>query len=124
MNEEIVRSYLEAIEAMDLDAVDAFFHPDVIVVEHPNKLNLSGKTYDREALRLAGERGKAALASQRYEIRSLFGVGDRVCAQTEWIGVTKTGVEIRAHICSVFELRAETGGSAVIWRQEQYDCFV
>lgn len=41
-----------------------------------------------------------------------------MCAQTEWVGTTATGVEIRAHICSVFDL-VETK----IWRQEQYDCF-
>jgi hypothetical protein len=51
--------------------------------------------------------------------------GNRVCARTLWTGVTTTGVEIRAHICSIFELRdGETSGQKVIWRQEQYDCFL
>lgn len=118
-SEALVRAYLQAIESADLDAVDRFFHPDVVVVEHPNKLNPTGKSYDRAAIRAAGERGKALLERQRYDIRGLIADGDRVCAQTEWIGVTKTGVEIRAHICSVFELHEGT-----IYRQEQYDCFL
>jgi ketosteroid isomerase-like protein len=117
-SEATVRAYLTAIESMDLDAVDAFFHPEVLVTEHPNKLNPTGKTYDRAALRAAGERGKAGLAGQRYEVRGLIASGDRVCAQTVWIGTTKNGQEIRAHICSVFDLR-----DSKIWRQEQYDCF-
>jgi ketosteroid isomerase-like protein len=116
--EDTVRAYLRAIERMDVDEVDGFFHRDVTVVEHPNKLNPAGKTYDRAALREAGERGKALLQSQRYEVRGIIASGTRVCAQTEWIGVTKTGVEIRAHICSVFDLV-----EGAIWRQEQYDCF-
>ncbi len=117
-SEDLVRAYLRAIEAMDLDAVDGFFADDVVVVEHPNKLNPAGKTYDRTTLREAGERGKALLQSQRYDVRGLIASGDRVCAQTEWIGVTRTGVEIRAHICSVFDL-----AEGKIRRQEQYDCF-
>jgi ketosteroid isomerase-like protein len=117
--EAIVRAYLAAIESSDLDAVDAFFHPEIVVTEHPNKLNPTGKSYDRGALRAAGERGKAGLASQRYVIRGIVAAGNRVCAQTEWIGVTKTGTEIRAHICSVFDLV-----ESKIWRQEQYDCFL
>src|SRR5690606_29868818 len=90
-SEDTVRAYLRAIETMDVDAGDRFFHPEIVVTEHPNKLNPAGKTYDRAALREAGERGKTLLASQRYEIRGLIANGDRVCAQTEWIGVTKTG---------------------------------
>lgn len=79
----------------------------------------AGKSYDRAALRAAGERGKAGLTSQRHEIRGMVAAGNRVCAQTEWVGVTKTGVELRAHICSVFDLV-----DSKIWRQEQYDCFL
>ena len=117
-SEDTIRAYLRAIEVMDPTEVDRFFHPDIEVIEHPNKLNPAGKTYDRAALQAAGERGKALLQSQRYDVRRIIASGDQVCAQTEWIGVTRSGTEIRAHICSVFELR-----NGQIWRQEQYDCF-
>jgi ketosteroid isomerase-like protein len=115
---EAVISYLAAVEAMDVAAVDGLLHPDIRVIEHPNKLNPAGKQYDRAELRTAGERGRTLMARQRYEVRSLFVDGDRAAAQIAWTGVLHNGSEMRAHICSVIELR-----DGKIWRQEQYDCF-
>jgi ketosteroid isomerase-like protein len=116
---DTVLAYLRAIEAMDLAAVDALLHPDVLVIEHPNRLNPSGKRYDRDALRAAGERGRAAMASQRYEVRALLVDGDRAAVQIAWTGVLAAGREMHAELCSVIELR-----DGKVWRQEQYDCFV
>lgn len=116
---DIVLDYLRAIESHDLDRVAIFLHDDVQVVEHPNRLNPNGATYDRAALRAAGERGAALLASERYEVRGLTCEGDRVVAQTAWIGTLKDGRSMRAHICSVIELK-----DGRVWRQEQYDCFL
>lgn len=115
---DIVLDYLRAIESHDLDLVASFLHDDVQVVEHPNKLNPHGATYDRAALRAAGERGKAILDSERYEVRALTCEGDRVVAQIAWTGTLKDGRSMRAEICSVVGLR-----DGKIWRQEQYDCF-
>jgi ketosteroid isomerase-like protein len=118
MTRDIVQKYLRAVEAMDLEGVDAVLHDDVVVVEHPNRLNPTGKTYERAALRAAGERGKAIMARQEYAVRALIVDGDRACAQIAWLGVLKDGREMRAQLCSVFELR-----DGKVWRQEQYDCF-
>ena len=115
---DTVLDYLRAIESHDLDRVAAFFHDDVQVVEHPNKLNPKGATYDKAALRAAGERGKAVLASERYDVRAVTCEGDRVVAQIAWTGTLKDGRAMHAHICSVIELR-----DGLVWRQEQYDCF-
>ncbi len=115
---DIVLDYLRAIESHDLDRDASFLHDDVQVVEHPNKQNPNGATYDRAALRAAGERGKAVMASERYEVRALTCEGDRVVAQIAWTGTLKDGRSMRAEICSVVELR-----DGRIWRQEQYDCF-
>jgi ketosteroid isomerase-like protein len=115
---EIVVEYLRAIESHDLDRVGEFLHADVRVVEHPNKLNPNGATYDRAAIRAAGERGKALLASERYEVRALTVEGDRVVAQIAWTGTLRDGRSLHAQICSVVELR-----DGLVWRQEQYDCF-
>jgi ketosteroid isomerase-like protein len=121
----IITAYLRAIESHDLDAVAGFLHPDVLVVEHPNKLSPAGKRYDRDALRAAGERGKALLSAERYEIRSMIVDGDRAAIQIAWsgtlgvaAGTLQVGDVMRAQICSVIELR-----DGQIWRQEQYDCF-
>ena len=115
---DTVLAYVRAVEAMDLSAVDALLAPDVVVTEHPNKLNPQGKTYDLAALRAAGERGKAAMARQIYDVRALITERDRVCAQIAWTGIVKSGAEMRAQLCCVFEIR-----DGKLWRQEQYDCF-
>jgi ketosteroid isomerase-like protein len=115
---DTVLAYIRAIEAMDLDAVDAFLHPDLETIEHPNQLNPVGKRYDRTAMRAAGERGKAVMASQRYEVRAITVEDDRATVQMAWTGVLTSGTEMRAEICSCIELR-----DGKVWRQEQYDCF-
>lgn len=115
---DIVLDYLRAIESHDLDRVAALLHADVRLVEHPNKLNPKGATYDRAAMRAAGERGAALMASERYEVLALTCEGDRVVAQIAWTGTLKDGRAMRAQICSVIELR-----DGLVWRQDQYDCF-
>jgi ketosteroid isomerase-like protein len=119
MTKDTVLAYLRAIGSHDLDRVAAFLHPEVQVTEHPNKLNAAGKTYDAAALREAGERGKAVMASERYDVRAIVCEGDRAVAQILWTGTLKDGREMRAHICSAIELR-----DGKVYRQEQYDCFV
>lgn len=115
---DTVLSYLRTIESHDLDAVAALLHDDVVVTEHPNKLNPAGASYDKAALRAAGERGAAILESERYDVRGLIVDGNRASVQTTWTGRLKNGVTMTAQICSVIELR-----DGKIWRQEQYDCF-
>lgn len=115
---DVVLDYLRAIESHDLERVATFLHADVQVVEHPNKLNPTGATYDRAALRAAGERGARLLASERYEVRALTCEGERVVAQIAWTGTLHDGRSMRAQICSVIELR-----DGLVYRQEQYDCF-
>jgi ketosteroid isomerase-like protein len=123
---DAVLSYLRAVESHDLDEVARHLHPEVIVVEHPNKISPTGKRYDAAALRAAGERGKALLSSERYEVRAMIVEGDRAAVQIEWSGTLgvaagplPVGHVMRAHICSIIELR-----DGKVWRQEQYDCFV
>ena len=116
---EIVLAYLRAIESHDLDRVAACLHPEVQVREHPNKINPQGASYDAVALRAAGERGRAVMAGETYEVRGMIVDGDRACVQSLWTGTLHDGRTMQAHICSVFEVR-----DGRISRQEQYDCFV
>jgi ketosteroid isomerase-like protein len=123
---EIVTAYIQAIESMQPDAVEPFLHPDMENLEHPNKVTPAGKRYDVAALRAAGERGRAVMASQRYEIRQMTVEGDRAAVQMLWSGTLKiaagplpAGHVMRAEICSIIELR-----DGKVWRQEQYDCFL
>jgi ketosteroid isomerase-like protein len=116
--QEIVTAYLRAVESHDLDAVALFHHDDIEVVEHPNKLNPTGKRYDKAALRAAGERGKVLLASEHYAIRSMIVEGERAAVMTVWTGIVNDGRQLSAQICSIIELR-----DGKVWRQEQFDCF-
>ena len=115
---EIVLDYLRAVEAHELERVASLLHDDVQVIEHANKLSPNGATYDRAAIRAAGERGAKLMASERYEVRALMCEGDRVIAQITWTGTLHDGRSMHAQICSVIELR-----DGKVWRQEQYDCF-
>jgi ketosteroid isomerase-like protein len=123
---QIVTAYLRAVEAHQLDEVARWLHPDIEVIEHPNKISPAGKTYDAKALREAGERGAKLMASERYEIRSMIVDGDRAAVLIDWTGTLGVaagpmpiGHQMRAQICSIIEIR-----DGKIWRQEQYDCFV
>jgi ketosteroid isomerase-like protein len=115
---DLVLGYLCSIETGDPAATLPFLHPDIVVVEHPNKLNPAGARYDLAGVQAAGARGAALLASQRYEVRHLFVDGDRAAAQTVWTATLKDGRSMRADIVSIIELR-----DGQVWRQEQYDCF-
>lgn len=118
MTRDTVLAYIRAIEAMDLAAVERLLHPDAENLEHPNKLNPKGVHYTAVDMCDAAERGKAIMASQRYEIRGLIVEGDSAAVQIAWTGVLKTGAVMHAQICSIIQLR-----DGKIWRQEQYDCF-
>ena len=122
---EIVTAYIRAIEAHDVDGAARYMHPDVQNLEHPNKLSPTGRRYDLAGMRAAGERGKAVMASERYELRHMIVEGDRAAVQIAWsgtlavaVGALPAGHVMRAQICSIIELR-----DGKVWRQEQYDCF-
>ena len=122
---DIVLAYLRAVESHDLDEVARWQHPEIEVIEHPNRITPAGKRYDLAALREAGERGKALLSSERYDVRSMIIDGPRAAVQSEWSGTLgiaagplPAGHVMRAQICSIIELR-----DGKVWRQEQYDCF-
>jgi hypothetical protein len=68
--EDVVRAYVAAVEAQDLDEVQNWLHDQVEVIEHPNAVSPNGRRYGKTELREAGERGKALMASEDYKIVS------------------------------------------------------
>jgi len=123
---DIVTAYLRAIEAHDTEAVARYLHPDVELVEHPNRIVPSGRRADAAAMGAASERGRRLMARERYDIRHMIVEGDRAAVQIAWsgtlaiaAGALPAGHVMRAHVCSIIELR-----DGRVWRQEQYDCFV
>lgn len=129
-NLETARRYLAAIEAQtggegDPSSVYAFFTPDVLQEEFPNRIVPEGARRDLDAMREAGKRGRKVMRSQRYEVRAAYAMGDTVILETLWVGTLAVpigtlpeGGEMRAHFAVFLEFR-----DGRIHRQRNYDCF-
>lgn len=125
-NLERIRGYLQAIEAGATgEALAAWFHPEAVQREFPNRLVALGATRDVHALREAAERGQRVISAQRYEVRGALCEGDQVAVEVEWTGTLKVavgslpaGATMRAH-CGIF-FRLHNG---LILSQHNYDCF-
>jgi ketosteroid isomerase-like protein len=127
---ELARRYLAAIEAGTggggaPDGALAFYHPDVVQEELPNRLVPTGARRDLAALREAGARGRQVLRAQRYEVRSALAAGDRVALELVWVGTLAVplgtipaGGEMRAHFGVFLDYRGD-----LIVGQRNYDCF-
>src|SRR4029079_13210464 len=104
---DTVLAYLRAIERNEQAP---FLHGEAEVIEHPNRLNPTGKIYDRAAILAAGERGAALMAGQRYDVREMIIDGERAAVTMLWVGELRDGRTMRAQICSIIELRAGLRG--------------
>lgn len=124
--EAFVRAFLTAIERDALVGDEArWFTEDVVQVEWPNKLAPNGATRDLAALRTAGERGRAIVERQWYEVTNLVSAGDRVAVEAIFratfrmdVAGLAQGEVMTAHFAMFFEMR---GGR--IARHTSYDCF-
>jgi ketosteroid isomerase-like protein len=125
-NLDFVKRYLGAIEAGATgDALAAFFAPDVVQEEFPNRLVPNGARRDLAAVLEGAERGQRVMRAQRYEILNAVEVGDTIALEVLWtgtlavpLGALPAGGEMRAHFAVFIELR-----DGKIARQRNYDCF-
>ena len=125
-NVAAVRAYFDAIRADDPDALAAFYAPDVLQEEFPNRFLPNGAERGLEELRAAGERGRKVMASQTYEILQMLARGNTVVVEAKWTGTLAisigeelpAGTVMRARFAQVFELEA-----GKVRRQRNYDCF-
>ncbi|HEY8263219.1 MAG TPA: nuclear transport factor 2 family protein [Methyloceanibacter sp.] len=96
-----------------------------VQIELPNRLIPSGATRDLAALKLAGERGKAIVETQSYEVLDMIESGDKVAVHAifratlnmDVLGLPK-GQEMVAHFAMFVELR-----DGRITGHYSYDCF-
>jgi ketosteroid isomerase-like protein len=125
-NVETARRYLAAVEggAHGPDLA-AFFTPDVVQEEFPNRLVPAGARRDLVALLDGAERGRRVMAAQRYEVRSVVASGDRVAVEVRWTGTLATAIGslpaggiMRAHFAVFLDFR-----DGKIAAQRNYDCF-
>jgi ketosteroid isomerase-like protein len=125
-NLEHARRYLRALEAgAQGDTLAAFFTPDIVQEEFPNRLMEKGATRDLAALLDGAVRGSKVMTNQRFEIVREIADGDRVAIELVWTATTQVafrslavGDTMRARFAIFLDYR-----DGRIARQRNYDCF-
>jgi ketosteroid isomerase-like protein len=120
------RAYLAAVErGATGDALAAFYAPDAIQEELPNRLVPSGAKRDLAALLDGAVRGQKVVRDQRYDVRTVTSAGDRVVLEVGWsaellvpIGARQPGERLTAHFALFMDFVGDR-----IHRQRNYDCF-
>lgn len=123
---EFARRYLGAIEAGATgEALAAFYQPDVVQEEFPNRLVAAGARRDLAGLLAGAERGQKVVRDQRYEIVHELAQGDRVALEVAWsatlkvaLGPLPEGHVMRARLAIFLDLR-----DGRIAAQRSYDCY-
>jgi ketosteroid isomerase-like protein len=125
-NLDTARRYLVALEQGVVGAdLAAFFDPEVVQEEFPNRLVASGARRDLNALLDGAVRGQQVLSAQTYAIQNALASGDQVSLEVLWtgtlaiaLGSLPVGGIMRAHFAVFLEFRA-----GKIVAQRNYDCF-
>jgi ketosteroid isomerase-like protein len=123
---DLAKRYLEALEAGATgDDLAAFFAPDVVAEEFPNRFLPQGARRDLPAILDAAARGRAGMSSQSYRIVHAVANGDELALEVEWVGTVAVpvgqlpaGGVIRARSAVFLEYR-----DGKIAAQRNYDCF-
>lgn len=124
--ERKARAYIAAVEGGAVgDDLAAFYHPDVVQHEFPNRLVPSGAQRELDDILRGAESGSRLMERQIYDIHTVTELGDRVILEYTWTGYPRTlvgtvrpGEAMRARICQVIEYE-----DGLIIRQRNYDCF-
>jgi ketosteroid isomerase-like protein len=125
-NLALVRRYLAAVAAGATgDTLAAFYDPEVVQEEFPNRLLANGARRDLAAILDAALRGQSVMTAQSFDVVNAVVHGDRVALEVQWIGTLAlpfgtlpAGGQMRARFAQFFELRA-----GKIVAQRNYDCF-
>ncbi|MGZ4778023.1 MAG: nuclear transport factor 2 family protein [Thermoanaerobaculia bacterium] len=120
------RRYVRAVEGGATgQALAAFFTPDAIHEQLPNRLVPAGSRSNLAEMLAAADRGQQSTSRQRYDIRSDFASGNLVVMEVQWTGILKVpfgsipaGGEMRADLA--FFIEFEDGKIRV---QREYACF-
>lgn len=123
---QILDDYLKTIESFPPpEVLAAFFAPDVVHEEFPNRWFPEGRRNDLTTMLAASRRAPEVLASQNYRLRRAIVSGDDVAAELEWTGVLRrdlgslpAGASLRAAVAQFFSLRA-----GKIRSVRNYDCY-
>jgi ketosteroid isomerase-like protein len=124
--ERKARAYITAVEGGATgDELAAFYHPDAIQQEFPNRVVPTGVQRDLADILRGAESGQRLMERQIYDIHTVTELGDRVILEYTWrgyprepVGAVRPGEAISARICQVIEFE-----DGLIIRQRNYDCF-
>ena len=125
-NLETARRYVAAIAAGATgEKLAAFYTPDVVQEEFPNRLVPNGASRGLAGLLEGAARGKELMSAQTYEVHSALADGDRVALEVTWtgtlavaLGSLSAGSTMRARIALVLDFR-----DGKIAAQRNYDCY-
>lgn len=125
-NLDIATRYLARLsDGAEPEELDAFFSPDIVQEEFPNRLLPNGATRDFKALKEARVRGRALLAAEHFELVNAVASGNRVAMEVIWTGTIRqaagafaAGQALRAR----FALFMDFDGGRIV-RVRNYDCF-
>jgi len=120
------RQYLQAVASMGPpENVSAFYTPDVVIQEFPNRIAPNGRVRRAADCRAAYEQGRKILQSQRYDVQRIVEAGDEVAVELEWTGVLAVpvmnlpaGSEMKAYVAMFL-----TFHDGKIASQRNYDCY-
>ena len=118
--------YLQAVETGVIgDDLAAFFTPDVLQEEFPNRLLPSGARRDLAAILAGAERGQQVMLAQTYEILTIVCSGTTVALEVNWtgtlavpLGTLPVGGQMKARFAVFLTYR-----DGAIAHQRNYDCF-
>lgn len=124
-NMEVVRTYLGAVERLDVEAAAACLDPVIEQVERPNRLYKDGQVRGFEQVMRDLPRAAQVLQRQSYDVATVFASGEQVVVEARWEGIVNVplgrlmpGDAMVAHIAMVFTLK-----DGKIVRQVNYDCY-
>jgi len=124
-NMEVVRTYLGAVERLDVEAAAACLDPVIEQVERPNRLYKDGQVRGFEQMMRNLPRAAQVLQRQSYDVATVFASGEQVVVEARWEGIVNVplgrlmpGDAMVAHIAMVFTLK-----DGKIVRQVNYDCY-
>lgn len=84
---ERAKAFMRAVASMaPAHEIEAFYAPDVVQEEFPNRLLPNGALRDLAALREAGEKGRKVMSAQTIEIVNAVGSGECVVLEAIWTG--------------------------------------
>jgi ketosteroid isomerase-like protein len=125
-NASVARQYLKAVKSLGpLEDVAAFYAPDVVFQEFPNRIAPQGRIRIAGDLSAAYQKGLQLLRSQTYAVQRIIEAGDEVAVDLERTGVfaipvmsLPAGSEMKAFVAMFLTFR-----DGKIISQRNYDCY-